>query len=90
MIQISVSQARQKFLELANRVYAGEEFLVVKNKIPMLVMKPVKKEKRTVKKKKILPEAFGMWKDRKDWNGLSTIQIADMLREKALKGNYDD
>ena len=57
MIQISVSQARQEFLELVNRVYSGEEFLVVKNKIPMLVMQPVKIQKPARKTRRILPGA---------------------------------
>lgn len=57
MIQISVSKARQEFLELTNRVYAGEEFLVMKNKIPMLVMRPVKTEKAVRKTRRILPGA---------------------------------
>jgi len=56
MAQISVSQARQNFLQLANRVYEGEEFLVIKNGIQMLKMSPVRKEK-IVTKRKILPGA---------------------------------
>ena len=89
MNTINISQARQRFLELANRVYAGEEFLVVKNKIPILVMKPIKPEKKVIKRK-IDPKIFGMWKDRKDWKGLSTVEIANKLREQAWKGNYRD
>lgn len=87
MNQISVSQARQDFLNLTNRVYSGEEFLVLKNKIPMMVMKPVRLEKRTIRKSNH-SKIFGMWKNRKDFVGLSTIQIADRLREVAWKGNY--
>ena len=89
MMQVNVSQARQDFLNLANRVYAGEEFLVVKNNIPMLTMKPIRKEKID-RKKKIDLSAFGIWKNRKDFKGMSTIQIADMLRDKAWKGSYAD
>lgn len=89
MIQISVSQARQDFLQIANQVYGGEEFLVTKNKIPWLTINPIKKEKRLVKRK-VYSKAFGMWKNRKDWKGLSTIEIADKLRREAWRGNYDD
>ena len=57
MIQISISQARQEFLELANRVYSGEEFLVLKNKIPMLMMQPIKSDKSIRRPRFILPGA---------------------------------
>ena len=57
MIQISVSQARQDFLQIANQVYGGEEFLVTKNKIPMLVMRPIKPEKSLRRQRIILPGA---------------------------------
>ncbi len=88
---MNVSQARQRFLELVNRVYAGEEFLITKNKIPVLTISPIRKENKIKKtfKRKIDPKIFGMWKNRKDFKGMSTIEIADMLREKAWKGNYD-
>ena len=89
MIQISVSQARQDFLQIANQVYGGEEFLVTKIKIPWLTINPIKKEKRIIKRR-IYSKAFGMWKNRKDWRGLSTIEIADKLRRQAWRGNYDD
>ncbi|MEK9201167.1 MAG: type II toxin-antitoxin system prevent-host-death family antitoxin [Patescibacteria group bacterium] len=56
MIQLSVSQARNDFLKLANRVYAGEEIVVVKNGVKMMVMSPVKNKKRVIKKR-ILPGA---------------------------------
>lgn len=90
MITMNVSQARQRFLELVNRVYAGEEFLITKNKIPVLTITPIKKEKKLRVKRKINFKSFGMWKNRKEWKGLSTIEIADRLRELAWKGKYDD
>lgn len=88
MTQINVSDFRQNLPNYLNRVFAGEEFLIVKNKIPVAHLNPVKKKKMVVKKRRILPEAFGMWKNRKEWRGMSSIEIADMLREKVLKGNY--
>ena len=90
MIQINISDARQNFPSLINRVYAGEEFLVVKNKIPVARIISVDKKKKKLTKRQILPEAFGIWKNRPEWKGLSTIQIAYKLREQAWKGNYRD
>lgn len=91
MVTVTISQARQDLPSLINRVYAGEEFLIVKNKIPMAQISPVKKRQmKKIFKRKILPEVFGMWKNRKEWKGLSTIEIADRLRESAWKGNYGD
>ena len=88
MNQISVSQARQDFLNLTNRVYSGEEFLVFKNKIPMMVMKPIGKEKSD-RKKRIDPKVFGMWKNR--WpKSMSSVDIVNKWREEAWKGNYGD
>ena len=53
----------------------------------MMVMKPLRIENK-ITKRAIDPKIFGMWKNRKDFKGLSTIQIADRLRETAWKGNY--
>ena len=90
MITMNISQARQRFLEIANRTFAGEEFVITKNKIPVLTISPIKKEKKFRVKRKINLRSFGMWKNRKEWKGLSTIEIADKLREQAWKGKYDD
>lgn len=85
MTQISVSQARQNFLQLANRVYAGEEFLVVKNGIQMLEMRPVRRE-RKIGKRKILPGATKLMSHLKG----TTLEIADKLRRDAWYGKYAD
>ncbi|MBI2587673.1 hypothetical protein HYW29_02610 [Candidatus Amesbacteria bacterium] len=88
MTQISASQARQDFLQLLNRAYAGEEFLVTKNKLVMAKISPVKKEKTVKFKRRILPEAFGMWKDR--WpKSKSSVDIVNEWREEMWKGRYD-
>ena len=55
MTQINVSTARQTLPQLLNRVFNGEEFVIVKNKIPIAHLIPVKKEK--IVKKRILPGA---------------------------------
>lgn len=86
MTQVNISQFRENLPSFMDRVYAGEEFLVMKNKIPMASVIPVRKEK--ISKKKIDLSAFGIWRNRKDFKGMTTVQIADMLREKAWKGNY--
>lgn len=83
MTQISVSQARQDFLQLVNRVYAGEEFLVVKNGIQMLEMRPVRKEKRVIKRR-ILSGATKLMSHLKG----TTLEVADRLRRDAWYGKY--
>jgi len=88
MTQISVSQFRQNLPSFMDRVYAGEEFLVVKNKIPMATVIPVKNEKK-ITKRKIDPKIFGMWKNR--WpKSMSSVDIVNKWREEAWKGNYGD
>ncbi len=90
MITMNVSQARQRFLEIANRAYAGEEFIVTKNKIPLLTISPIRKEKKIQKifKRKIDPKVFGMWKDR--WSkSKSSEEIVNEWRKGILYGKYD-
>ena len=82
MTQVSLSDFRTNLPTYMNRVFAGEEFLVVKNKIPMGTMSPVRKEK--IVKRQILPGATKLMSHLKG----STVEIADRLREKALYGNY--
>lgn len=86
MTTVTISQARQNLPSLINRVYAGEEFLIVKNKIPMAQISPVKKRQKKKKfSRKILPEATTLLTHLKG----STIEVADMLRERAWRGSYD-
>jgi len=56
MTQISISQARQNFLQIANRVYAGEEFEVFKNGIPVMVLRPVDKKTMERFKRGLIPK----------------------------------
>ncbi len=84
MMQISVSQARRDFLELANRVYAGEEFLVVKNKIPMLMMYPVRIEKTVREPRRILPGATRLMTHLKG----DSIRIVNEWRKREEMRSY--
>lgn len=87
MTQINVSDFRQNLPNYLNRVFAGEEFLIVKNKIPVAHLNPVKKEKVVLRKRKILPEVFGMWKDR--WPASkSSVDIVNEWRKEMLYGKY--
>ena len=71
--------------QLLNRVFAGEEFLVVKNKIPIAKLSPIKKE--SVFKRKIDPGVFGMWKNR--WpKSKSSADIVNEWRKEILYGKY--
>lgn len=85
MTTVSVSYARQNFPDLVNRAYAGEEFLVVKNNIPVAKMIPVGDKTARKRKKKIVPGATSLFSHLKG----STIEVADKLRESAWRGTYD-
>lgn len=89
MMQVNITEFRQNLPTYLDRVLAGEEFEVTRNRMSVAVVTPTIKKIKKIKRK-IYAKAFGMWKDRKDWKGMSTIEIADMLREKAWKGNYAD
>ena len=85
MITISISEARAKLPQLVNRTFAGEEFLIVKNQIPAAKLVAVNFKQTVQVKKKVLPEAFGMWKDLKK----DTVDIANSWRSGAWRGSYD-
>lgn len=90
MTTMNISQARQRFLEIANRVYAGEEFVVTKNKIPVLTISPIRKEKKIKKifKRKIDPKVFGMWKNR--WpKSKSSVDVVNEWRRQEEMRSYD-
>lgn len=89
MTTVSVSYARQNFPQLVNRAYAGEEFLVVKNNIPVVTIQKSVQINSDRSKKRALSSVFGLWKDRPDMKGKTTIEIADELRKKAWYGSYD-
>ena len=88
MIQISISRVRQTLPSLINRVFAGEEFVVLKNKIPVAKIVGISKTKTQTIKRKILPEAFGMWKNR--WpKSKSSKDIVNEWRNEILYGKHD-
>ena len=83
MTQLSTSQARQDFLQILNRAYAGEEFEVTKNKIVMAWIIPGGRKKRAIKRR-ILPGATKLMSHLKG----STLEIGDRLRRDVLYGKY--
>ena len=73
-------------MQIANRAYAGEEFVVTKNNIPMLTINPIRKKEKFAKRK-IYAKAFGMWKDR--WpKSKSSVDIVNEWRKEILYGKY--
>lgn len=86
MMTVTVSYARQNLPDLINRAFAGEEFIVVKNKIPMARMSPVGNKAIKKTRKVIVPGATNLLSHLKG----STIEIADALRESAWRGTYDN
>lgn len=90
MKQINISEARQNLPSILQQVYEGKEFLVTKNNIPLAKFIKVDSRRVNKPKRKIVPKVFGIWKNRQEWKGLSTVEIADRLREQAWKGSYDD
>lgn len=50
------------------------------------VMKPAKAAKMAKSKTNPLLELAGIWKDRPDWKGKSTLEIQRELRAKAMGG----
>ena len=78
MITVSVSYAREKLPELINRAYQGEEFLILKNKIPVAKLTAVtRNEKAPVKK--ILPQATKVFSHLKG----TSSQIVNKWRKEA-------
>ena len=87
MQQISVSDARQQLPSLINRVFAGEEFVISKNnlKIAKLIPFSAPLTQKKFSKRRILPGATTLFSHLKG----STLEVADKLRESALRGSYD-
>lgn len=85
MRQISISQARQTLPSLVARVYGGEEFTIVKNKIPAAMLVPVGKNRdRARSNKRILPQAVKLLSHFKG----SNLEVASYLRKTAWAGAY--
>ena len=86
MTQVSVSDFRQNLPTYLNRVFAGEEFEIVKNKLPVAVVRPMGAGLLKIKKRKILSGATSLLSHLKG----STIEVADRLRKEAWYGKYVD
>lgn len=84
MNQINISQARQILPSLINRAYQGEEFIIIKNKIPVAQIIPVDKKTVLKSEKKLLPQALKLFKRYKG----SNIKVANFLRDTAWRGKY--
>lgn len=84
MIQVNISQARQILPSLVDKVYQGEEFVIIKNKIPVAQLIPVTSKKIKNPKKIIIPRATRLFSHLKG----SSVKIANQLRESAWRGNY--
>jgi len=88
MTQVSVSDFRQNLPSYLDKVLAGEEFEVVRNRVPVARVSPASRKAKKVVKK-ILPEAFGMWKDR--WpKSKSSVDIVNEWRREILYGKNDN
>ncbi len=89
MISINVSQARQNFSSVIDKVFAGEEFIVMKNNIKVAKIVPIKEIRQIKVKRKIDAKAFGMWKNRWPKNK-SSVEIVNEWRKEILYGKYGD
>ena len=87
---VSISDMRTQLPDLAERVdRLGEVFAIEKwgkikaYLVPSLAQTKIvtKEEALLEKRKKILDETFGMYKNRKDWKGRSTVDIVQEMRD---------
>lgn len=87
MKQLNISDARQNLSKLLENIYfQGEEVLITKNNIPLVKITAIGKAAKLAKERKIIPQAFGIWKDMKD----DTVKIAQDLRKDSWVGRYAD
>lgn len=83
MTQVSASQARQNLPTLLNRAFAGEEFMIFKNKIHLANLVPAGKEKRLIKRR-ILPGATKLMSHLKG----DSVDIVNTWRRREEMRNY--
>lgn len=81
MIPISVSQARQQFPSIIDRVFAGDSFVVTKQRLPVAEIRPIRREVR-VGKKRIIPAATRILRDLQG----SSLDVVSQWRDAAWKG----
>ena len=90
---VSVTDFRDNLAEYLNAVRFEKQRIVVKKNRSIMaeLVPPVSAKDKTKKRKKrkILPEAFGMWRNR--WpKTMSSVDIVNKWREEAWRGNYGD
>lgn len=87
MKQLNISDARQNFSKVLENIYfQGEEVLITKNNIPLVKITAIGKTAKLAKERKIIAQAFGIWKDIKG----NTADIARQLRKESWVGKYAD
>lgn len=90
-IRVSVTDFRNNLADYLNAVkYEKKKIIVKKNRSVMAEVFPQSAKDQTKKrvKRRVLPEVFGMWKNRKDMQG-PIEEVAARLRDRAWRGNYD-
>lgn len=81
MIPISVSQARQQFPSIIDRVFAGDSFVVTKQRLPVAEIRPVRREP-AMRKKRIIPAATQIFSHLQG----PSVDIVNQWRDAAWKG----
>lgn len=85
MKQLNISGARQNLSKLLENIYfQGEDVLITKNNIPLVRITAISRTGKQIKERKIIPQAFGIWKDIKG----DTVKIAQELRKASWVGKY--
>lgn len=91
-LTVSVTDFRDNLADYLNAVrFENQRVVVKKNRNIMAELVPPKSAKDQIKpqaKRRVLPEAFGMWKNRKDMQG-PIEEVAARLRDRAWRGDYD-
>ena len=89
MTHLNITQAREKLPKIMDEVYFhSKTFIVTRRGIPMAKISRPNKTGRKQRlasakdKQKIIEELRGMWKN--NWQGINTIEVADMLRERSM------
>ena len=84
MMQVSMSDFRENLPTYSDMVLAGEEFEVLRNRIPVLKVTAIDTPKKVIKSRKVMPEALNLLSHLKG----STVEIANKLRKDAWYGKY--
>lgn len=91
-LTVSVTDFRDNLADYLNAVrFEKRRVIIKKNRNIMAELVPSKSAKDQIKKqvkRRVLPEAFGIWKYRKDMQG-PIEKVAARLRDRAWRGDYD-